>query len=106
MQDHQDSEEPLLPENDNVDHKLGYNNENLILKFYRPNIETVSMFKIDEESRSRLSLSKHDKISSKGHKRPQKTESASKSARLTNEEKELIRMQKMETFYKERMRPA
>jgi hypothetical protein len=76
LQDPQDSEEPLLPANDNVAHKLGYNNENLILKFYRPNIETVSMFKIDEESRSRLSLSKHDKMSSKGHKRPKKNESA------------------------------
>ena len=64
------------------------------------------MFKIDDELRSRASMSKHDKISSKGHKRSVKNASAQKSTRLSNEEKELLKLQRNETFLKERMKPA
>ena len=92
LQDPKDAEEPLLPDQDSIAHKLGFNREELIQKFHRPNIETVSMFKIDDELRSRASMSKHDKISSKGHKRSVKNASAQKSARLSNEEKELLKL--------------
>ena len=104
LQDPNDSEEPLLPPQDNIAHKLGYNRDQLVAKFHQPKIETAS-FKLDEEVRSRMSLSKHDMMSSKG-KRSGKNATPKNNSRLTNEEKELLKLQKMESFLKERMRPA
>lgn len=75
-------------------------------KFHEPKLETPSLFKIDDELRSRLSLSKYDMMSSKGKRSVKGGMTPSKTARLTNEEKEMLKLQKMETFLKERMKPA